>query len=56
MKRTLAILVVLIVSSTGLAFFPALITSPKSIFTMMGNIMRKRQRAIGMDTTGASPE
>ncbi len=43
------------VRPTGFAFFPALMTSPKSIFTMIGYIMKKRQIAIGMDTTGASP-
>jgi hypothetical protein len=41
--------------ATGLTFFPALTTSPKSIFTMMGYIMKKRQIAMGMETTGASP-
>jgi hypothetical protein len=38
---------------TGLTFLPALITSEKSIFTIIGYIMKKRQTAIGIDTTGA---
>ncbi len=42
------------VRPTGLAFFPALRTSAKSIFTMMGYIMKKRHTAMGMETTGAS--
>ena len=41
------------VSPTGLTALPALTTSPKSIFTMMGYIMKKRHSAIGMETTGA---
>ena len=41
------------VRSTGLALFPAATTSAKSIFTMIGYIMRKRQIAIGIETTGA---
>jgi hypothetical protein len=41
------------VRNTGLPLLPALITSPKSIFTMMGYIMKKRQTAMGMETTGA---
>ena len=43
------------VSRTGLRFLPALSTSAKSIFTMMGNIMKKRQTAMGTETTGAPP-
>jgi len=41
------------VSPTGLMLLPALRTSPKSILTMIGYIMKKRHIAIGMDTTGA---
>jgi hypothetical protein len=41
------------VRNTGLPLLPALMTSPKSIFTMMGYIMKKRQTAMGMETTGA---
>jgi len=40
---------------TGLIFCPAFRTSAKSIFTMMGYIMKKRQTAIGIEITGASP-
>ena len=43
------------VRPTGFTFFPALSTSPKSILTMMGYIIKKRQTAIGIETTGASP-
>ena len=43
------------VRKTGFPLFPALMTSAKSIFTMMGYIMKKRQTAMGMETTGASP-
>ena len=43
------------VSRTGLVFCPALSTSAKSIFTMMGYIIKKRQTATGMETTGAPP-
>ena len=35
------------VRNTGLPLLPALITSPKSILTMMGYIMKNRQTAIG---------
>ena len=35
---------------TGFGVFPAFTTSLKSIFTIMGYIMKKRQMAIGMDT------
>ncbi len=41
-------------SVTGFALRPALSTSPKSIFTMIGYIMKKRHTAIGIETTGAS--
>ncbi len=41
------------VSPTGRALLPALRTSAKSIFTMIGYIMKKRQTAIGIETTGA---
>ena len=41
------------VSPTGLTLLPALTTSAKSIFTMIGYIMKNRQIAIGIDTTGA---
>ena len=41
------------VKNTGLPLLPALTTSPKSILTMMGYIMKNRQMAMGMDTTGA---
>ncbi len=44
------------VRPTGFTLLPALITSRKSIFTMMGYIMKKRQTAMGMETTGAPPE
>jgi len=40
------------VRPTGLALLPALRTSAKSILTMMGYIMKNRQIAIGIDTTG----
>ncbi len=43
------------VRRTGLGVLPALMTSAKSILTMMGYIMKKRQIAMGMETTGASP-
>jgi len=43
------------VNPTGLPLLPAWITSAKSIFTMIGYIMKNRQIAIGIDTTGASP-
>jgi len=43
------------VRPTGLALLPALRTSAKSILTMMGYIMKNRQIAIGIDTTGALP-
>ena len=42
------------VRPTGRRDFPALRTSPKSIFTMIGYIMKKRQSAIGIEITGAS--
>jgi hypothetical protein len=41
------------VSETGLTLLPALTTSAKSIFTMMGYIMKNRHRAMGIETTGA---
>ena len=41
------------VSQTGLPLLPALMTEAKSIFTMMGYIMKNRQMAMGMETTGA---
>lgn len=41
------------VRSTGFVLFPAFRTSPTSILTMMGYIMKKR--AMAMDTTGAPP-
>ena len=41
------------VRPTGFALLPAFSTSAKSIFTMMGYIMKKRQMAMGMETTGA---
>ena len=41
------------VSATGLTALPARTTSWKSIFTMIGYIMKKRHSAIGIDTTGA---
>ena len=43
------------VSPTGFTFFPAFNTSAKSIFTMMGYIMKNRQTAMGIETTGAPP-
>ena len=43
------------VRPTGRRFFPERITSAKSIFTMMGYIMKNRQTAMGIETTGASP-
>ena len=42
------------VKPTGRPVRPAWTTLAKSIFTMMGYIMKKRQTAMGMDTTGAS--
>ena len=42
------------VRNTGLPLLPARMTSPKSILTMIGYIMKNRQTAIGMETTGAS--
>ena len=41
------------VKKTGFPLLPALMTSPKSILTMIGYIMKNRQMAIGMETTGA---
>jgi len=41
------------VKNTGLPLLPALITSLKSILTMMGYIMKNKQTAMGIDTTGA---
>mgnify|MGYP006293373393 CR=1 FL=1 len=38
---------------TGFTLLPALTTSAKSILTMMGYIMKNRQTAIGIETTGA---
>ena len=43
------------VSATGLMLRPALSTSAKSIFTMIGYIIKNKHTAIGMETTGASP-
>jgi len=37
----------------GLVFLLAFITEPKSIFTMMGYIIKKRQTAMGIETIGA---
>ncbi len=42
------------VRETGLMFFPAVSTSTKSIFTIIGYIIKNRHTAIGIDTTGAS--
>jgi len=42
------------VRKTGLPFFPARMTLAKSILTMIGYIMKNRQMAIGIETTGAS--
>jgi hypothetical protein len=42
------------VRATGLRARPAFTTSWKSIFTMIGYIMKNRHTAIGIDTTGAS--
>ena len=42
------------VINTGRPLLPAFMTSVKSILTMMGYIMKKRQTAMGSDTTGAS--
>ena len=41
------------VRPTDFPLRPALITSAKSIFTMIGYIMKKRQMAMGMEITGA---
>ena len=41
------------VNNTGLGLRPALTTAPKSIFTMIGYIMKNKQMAIGIETTGA---
>ena len=41
------------VRPTGFMLFPAFTTSAKSIFTIIGYIMKNRHKAIGMDTTGA---
>ena len=41
------------VKNIGLPLLPALTISPKSILTMMGYIMKNKQMAMGMDTTGA---
>jgi len=41
------------VSPTGLALRPVFTTSVKSILTMMWYITKKRQTAMGMETTGA---
>jgi hypothetical protein len=41
------------VNHTGLVDLPAFITSAKSIFTIIGYIMKNKQMAIGMETTGA---
>jgi len=42
------------VSPTGRTARPAFSTSPKSILTMIGYIMKNRHSAIGIETTGAS--
>ena len=42
------------VNQTGFPLLPALMTEAKSIFTMIGYIMKNRQIAMGMETTGAS--
>jgi len=39
---------------TGFGVFPARITRPKSILTIIGYIIKKRHIAIGIETTGAS--
>jgi hypothetical protein len=39
------------VKTTGLGVFAALNTSAKSIFTIIGYIIKNRQTAIGMDTS-----
>ena len=41
------------VSSTGFGVWLAFTTRAKSIFTMIGYIMKNRQMAMGMETTGA---
>jgi len=41
------------VKPTGFGDFPALITSAKSILTIIGYIIKNRHIAIGIDTTGA---
>ena len=41
------------VSPTGFVLRPAFTTSAKSIFTMIGYIMKKRHTAIGIETMGA---
>jgi hypothetical protein len=41
------------VRKTGFPLFPALTTLAKSILTIMGYIMKNRQMAIGIETTGA---
>ena len=38
---------------TGFVLRPARATRAKSIFTMIGYIMKKRHTAMGIDTTGA---
>jgi hypothetical protein len=43
------------VKATGLPLLPAFMASPKSIFTIIGYIMKKRHIAMGIDMTGASP-
>ncbi|MBA7629551.1 hypothetical protein ES703_37050 [subsurface metagenome] len=43
------------VRATGFGVLPARMTRPKSIFTIMGYIIKKRHIAIGIETTGASP-
>jgi len=43
------------VNPTGFIDFPAFTTSPKSIFTIIGYIIKNKQIAIGIETTGASP-
>jgi hypothetical protein len=43
------------VRATGLTFCPAFRTEAKSIFTMIGYIMKNKATAIGIEMTGASP-
>ena len=41
------------VRNTGFPLFPALMTDPKSIFTIMGYIIKNRHIAMGIEITGA---